>query len=218
MMRPELPLKLIPMANIRKHALNANLMHPELKGKLKELIGREGRYPPLIVRPLDGTDVVELLDGEQRFDVLIELGADEVWCCLWPCDDQEALILLATLNRLEGQDVPGRRAALIAELEAHASLAELAKLLPETEAELRQTRALLEFDIETLMADLTAQADRVAAESPALFTFVVPADDADEVRRAIGTAAGPLEGTNKNGRALVLLARRFLASEAESEA
>jgi ParB-like chromosome segregation protein Spo0J len=217
MMRPELPLKLIPTAKIRKHVLNANLMPPEFKVKLKELIGREGRYPPLIVRPLVGTDDVELLDGEQRLDVLVELGAEEVWCCIWPCDDQEALILLATLNRLEGQDVPGRRAALIAELEAHASLAELAKLLPETEAELRQTRALLDFDIEALMGELTAQAERAAAESTVLFSFGVPPEDAEDVRAAVAAASEPLTGKNRNGRALASLARAFLSQSRRAD-
>ena len=58
----------------------------------------------------------EVLDGHQRLSVLRRLGRDQALCYLWPCDDATALVLLATLNRLEGEDVPALRSALLAEL------------------------------------------------------------------------------------------------------
>jgi ParB-like chromosome segregation protein Spo0J len=181
----------------------------ELKAKLAANIGASGRYPPLIVRPVDNGSF-QILDGHQRADVLRELGETTAVCYVWPASDEEALILIATLNRLEGQDVPGRRAALIAELQAHETLAELARLLPEDEAQLEATLDLLNFDVDGLVARLTAEADRAAAKAPRLFSFAVDPEDAPTVEQAVDRAMSALAGRNRRGRALILLARRYL--------
>jgi len=207
---PEQPQMIrIPLDHLVPHPLNANVMPLELKEKLKLHIRSSGRYPPLIVRPLeDGR--YQLLDGHQRADVLLELGEQSAWCCVWEVSDEEALILLATLNRLEGQDVPGRRAALIAELEAHHTLAELARLLPEDEAQLESTLRLLDMDVDGLLQRLTAEAGRAAASGPQLFSFAVEPEDAPAVEEAIARAVANLSGTNRRGQALVLLAQKYL--------
>ncbi len=191
------------------HPLNANVMSPELKAKLAANIARSRRYPPLIVRRLaDGT--YQLLDGHQRADVLRELGEEGAWCVVWDVDDEDTLLLLTTLNRLEGQDIPGKRAALIAELEAHATLAELARLLPEDEAELQAALQLLDLDVDGLVAKLTQEAERAAAEGPQLFAFAIEPADVPAVEEAIEKASDGLTGPNRRGRALVLLARKYL--------
>jgi len=199
----------IPLDHLLPHPLNANVMPPELKEKLKLHIQSSGRYPPLIVRPLENGRF-QLLDGHQRADALRELGEESAWCCVWDVSDEEALILLGTLNRLEGQDVPGRRAALIAELEAHHTLAELARLLPEDEAQLESTLRILDMDVDGLLQRLTAEADRAAASGPQLFSFAVEPQDAPAVEEAIARAVANLSGTNRRGQALVLLAQKYL--------
>jgi ParB-like chromosome segregation protein Spo0J len=199
----------IPLDHLLPHPLNANVMPPELKEKLKLHIQSSGRYPPLIVRPLENGRF-QLLDGHQRADALRELGEESAWCCVWDVSDEEALILLGTLNRLEGQDVPGRRAALIAELEAHHTLAELARLLPEDEAQLESTLRILDMDVDGLLQRLTAEADRAAASGPQLFSFAVEPQDAPAVEEAIARAVANLFGTNRRGQALVLLAQKYL--------
>ncbi len=199
----------VPLGQLAPHPLNANLMSPERKAKLATHVARSRRYPPLIVRRLaDGT--YQILDGHQRADVLRELGEEGAWCAVWDVDDEDALLLLATLNRLEGQDIPGRRAALIAELETHRSLAELARLLPEDEAELQAALQLLNFDVDSLVAKLTQEAERAAAEGPQLFAFAVEPADAAVVEAALERACAGLADPNRRGRALVLLARKFL--------
>lgn len=206
----------IPLAQLIPHPLNANVMAPELKEKLARHIARSGRYPPLIVRQLrDGTH--QILDGHQRVEVLGELGEEGAWCLVWEISDEEALILLGTLNRLEGQDVPGRRAALIAELEAHHSLAALAELLPEDEAQLESALQLLDVDVDALVAKLTEEAKRVAAEGPQLFSFAVPPYDAPAVEAAIELAGAQLSGHNRRGRALAIMARSFLPSRSADQ-
>ncbi|GAG47706.1 unnamed protein product, partial [marine sediment metagenome] len=150
------------------------------------------------------------IDGHQKVDVLRQLGESGAWCCVWDVSDEEALLLLATLNRLEGQDVPAKRAALIAELEAHTTLAALAGLLPEDEAELEATLQLLDVDVDGLLQRLTEEADKVAAAGPQLFSFAVDGTDAPTVEQALGQATSALSGPNRRGRALVMLARKYL--------
>jgi len=199
----------LPLASLVPHPLNANVMSSTLREKLKTHIQASGRYPPLIVRRLaDGT--FQLLDGHQRWQVLLELGEEYGWCLIWDVTDEEALILLATLNRLEGEDVPGRRAALIAELQAHHTLAELARLLPENEAQLESTLQLLDIDIDGLVKRLSDEAERAAAEGPVLLSFAVDPDEAPAVEEAIANAAANLPGPNRRGRALVIIARKYL--------
>jgi len=204
-----LELVRIRLEDLVPHPLNANVMADALKAKLAANIGASGRYPPLIVRPLMN-GAFQILDGHQRADVLRELGETTAICYVWPASDEEALVLIATLNRLEGQDVPGRRAALIAELQTHETLAELARLLPEDEAQLEATLDLLDFDVEGLLARLTEEVDGASAEGPQLFSFAVEPQDAPTVERAIGRAMSTLSGRNRRGGALVLLARQYL--------
>jgi ParB-like chromosome segregation protein Spo0J len=207
--RERLELVRIPLGDLVPHPLNPNVMPDELKAKLAANIRASGRYPPLIVRPLDSGSF-QILDGHQRADVLRALGETTAVCYVWPASDEEALILIATLNRLEGQDVPGRRVALIAELQAHETLAELARLLPEDEAQLEATLDLLDFDVEGLLARLTEEADRASAEGPQLFSFAVEAEDAPTVEQAVNRAMSTLSGRNRRGGVLVLLARQYL--------
>ena len=199
----------IPLGDLVAHPLNPNVMPGELKAKLAANIRASGRYPPLIVRPLDSGSF-QVMDGHQRADVLRELGEATALCYVWPASEEEALILLATLNRLEGQDIPGNRAALISELQAHHALAELARLLPEDEGQLEATLEILDLDVDGLLARLTEEAERTAAEGPQLFTFAVDAQDAPVVEAAIERAGASLSGRNRRGRALVLLARQYL--------
>ena len=186
-------------------------MPDDLKRKLAENIRLTGDYPPLIVRPHpDDMDAYQLIDGHQRADALRELGVDVATCYVWPCDDQTALRLLATLNRLEGQDVPAKRAALLAELTALVSVEELSLLLPESPEGIEQTLKLLEFDVDSLIADLESAAQLRALAAPRLISFAVPADDEEIVMSTIDGLASSMEGKNRRGRALVEICRNFL--------
>jgi hypothetical protein len=150
------------------------------------------------------------LDGRHRADVLRNLGAESATCVVWDVGDDEAMVLLATLNRLEGADVPARRASLIQELADHRPLAELAELLPETEAELASSLQSLEFDLETFIEQLDGEADDLERDLPELFSFAVDRDDVPLVEQALDRAAAQLTGRNRRGQALVALARNYL--------
>lgn len=202
-------LRMIPLSQLFAHPLNANVMSDDYMAKLIENIARSGRYPPPIVRKL-APRRYGIVDGVQRETALRQLGFQEAVCMVWDVDDAEALVLLATLNRLEGADVPGRRARLIEALAAHESLAELAKLLPEGEDELAAHLGTLDFDLDALIRQFEQPHAAEIAELPVTFTFAVPATDATLVERAIRSAVAELQGPNRDGRALVLISRLYL--------
>lgn len=135
----------IDLDRLRDHPRNSNVMPDDKLATLRRHVERSGRYPPLIVRPHpEEADAYEMLDGHHRARVLESLGHERAWCVVWRVDDEQALTLLATLNRLEGADDPRRRSALIAELHerfAHTPT-ELAKRLPEAAADVKKLLSL----------------------------------------------------------------------------
>ncbi len=202
------------MDALHEHPRNANLMPEERRAKLRANIERHGgAYPPLVVRPHpQEADAYEVLDGHQRLAALRSLGHDQALCFVWPCDDQTALVLLATLDRLEGEDAPHKRAALLQELTQLIPAADLAALLPEDEALIADTIALLDIDVEALAADLAA-AETAARQGDELLTFVVPPTDAEAIREAVKRVARQFTGNNRRGRALAQICRTFAQAD-----
>lgn len=139
----------IQLDRLRAHPANSNVMPEALMAKLVDHIAMTERYPPLIVRQLPGCDsgegapVYQLLDGHHRVEALKRLGRPAAECVVWEADDDEALLLLATLNRLQGRDDPKRRAALVGALADRHDTKTLAGLLPER---LDQVKKLLEIN------------------------------------------------------------------------
>jgi ParB-like chromosome segregation protein Spo0J len=194
---------------LHAHPQNANRMDDAFLDKLAANIQREDNYPPLIVRPhpqLVGD--YELLDGHQRAAVLGRIGITDARCYVWPCDDATALMLLATLNRLEGQDDPRLRAELLRDLAAVLSPDDLALLLPEDPSALRNDLALLDLDVDTLLADLARRTDE--GDGLRAITFAVSAEDEEAIEAAVRAASATLDGKNRRGRALALVARAYL--------
>ena len=201
----------VPLTDLHPHPANANIMSEERLEKLARNIAREGRYPPLVVRPHpEVAGAYQLLDGHQRLEALRRLGHEGAICFPWPCDDATALVLLATLNRLEGEDVPGRRAELLAELSELLPVEELATLLPEDGRAIRETLELLDLDADSLLAQLTAAAEQQGQGAPRLISFVVLAEDEAVIEEAVRVAMADLSGPNRRGRALARICRRFL--------
>lgn len=199
----------LPLQLLEPHPLNANEMSEDQLAKLTANVAREGRYPPLIVRPL-GDGRYQVLDGHQRLTVLVRLGSPLATCYPWPCDDATAMVLLATLNRLRGEDLPSRRASLLAELRQLVSLEELELLLPESSAELQATLDLLSLDSEALLAAITAAHDAALRDAHRQIAFAVLAEDEPIIEQAVALAASTLQGSDRRGRALARVCRSFL--------
>jgi ParB-like chromosome segregation protein Spo0J len=140
------PLISVPLTQLRAHPSNSNVMPAALFDKLVDHLRGHDRYPPIIVRPMprdeDALPTYQVLDGHHRWRALEQLGRAEARCVVWDVDDAEALVLLASLNRLQGSDDPRKRAALVAELTQTLDVADLARRLPEDAEKLKKLLAL----------------------------------------------------------------------------
>lgn len=175
----------LPIEQLDAHPDNSNVMPKALLDKLAEQIGQTGRYPPVIVRPVGQR--YQILDGHHRVEVLRQLGRDRVQCVSWAVDDEQALLLLATLNRLAGDDDPRRRAALLAKLATSIGVKELARRLPE---DAERVRKLLSLHA----APPSPAAPRPIEQLPVcLHFFVLP-----EQRRAIEGVLAAYGGTRES--------------------
>ena len=205
----------IPLDDLVPHPLNSNVMPVEYREKLLAHIKRTGRYPFLVVRPHPTEPgKYQILDGHHRIGVLRENGHMEARCDVWDVDDREARLLLATLNRLEGQDLPLRRAQLLHELLAEMSASDLGGLLPETEAEIRDLHSLLEFPAEEIAAQLTAEAEEREKTLPVVIHFVVSHEQAELIDAAIERASDGTVGRDRKARGLANLAKIYLEGQA----
>lgn len=205
----------VPLGRLVPHPANPNVIPDDVRQKVARHIAESGRYPPLIIRPHpEFPDLFQVIDGHKREEVLRQLGHTEALCYVWPCDDAEALMLLATLNRLHGEDVPAKRAELLQELTVLMPAEELALLLPEGASAIEQTIALIDLDADALLDELTAAADREADASPRVMTFAIDPADEPAVEAAIAAVVATLEGRNRRGRALVEICRARLAGDA----
>jgi ParB-like chromosome segregation protein Spo0J len=186
-------------------------MPEDLQAKLKAHIKRTGRYPFLVVRPhREEPGRFQVLDGHHRVAILRELGHTEARCDVWNVDDREAKLLLATLNRLQGQDLPIRRAQLIHELLGEMRVGDLAGLLPETDTQLEELHALLEFPAEEIAAQLEEQAAQDEKVLPRTMTFVVTPEQEEVIERAVELASDGTPGRDRKAKGLTNLARHFL--------
>jgi ParB-like chromosome segregation protein Spo0J len=205
--------KQIPLDDLVPHPLNSNVMSQEYREKLLAHIKRTGRYPFLVVRQHPAEEgKYQVLDGHHRISVLRELGHTEARCDVWDVDEREAKILLATLNRLEGQDLPLRRAQLLHELLGEWSAPDLGGLLPETEAEILDLHSLLEFPAEEIADQLMTEAEEREKTLPVVIHFVVSHEQAEVIDSAIERASDGVAGRDRKARGLVNLANRFLES------
>jgi ParB-like chromosome segregation protein Spo0J len=114
---------------LEEHPANANVMGRGNFAKLVGAIERSGRYEPIVVRRV-GSDKYQIINGHHRVRALRELDYVEADCVVWDVDDDEAFLLLASLNRLVGRDDPVKKLALVRELVGRYEVKDLARRLP----------------------------------------------------------------------------------------
>lgn len=210
--------RMVALGDLLPHPLNSNVMSEDLQAKLRAHIKRTGRYPFLVVRPHpDETGKYQVLDGHHRVAILRDLGHTEARCDVWHVDDREARLLLATLNRLQGQDQPLRRAQLIHELLGEMSVDDLAGLLPEGDKQIEELHALLEFPAEEIAALLEEEAEQAEKVLPRVMTFVVTPDQEQLIEQAVELASDGTPGRDRKARGLTNLAKQFLKERADGQ-
>jgi hypothetical protein len=155
------------------HPLNPNRMSAAYLAKLKANIRDTGQYPAIIVRNLSksakygpgtpyferagGENALQILDGHQRWRILLDLGYEKATVNDWGAlDDTQALKLLATLNRLRGKDDSAKRATILSLLrELVQDDQRVVEYLPETVGDLTRKieRVEAQPDIDEASAD-----------------------------------------------------------------
>jgi len=144
---------------------------------------KDARSLTLAASEARDTPRYQILNGHHRARVLRDLGHTRARCDVWEVDDEEARLLLATLNRLEGRDDPSARAALVGRLAEGRSAQDLARLLPEPPDAVERLRKLAEPPPPP--ADPAS-----AAPLPRAMTFFLDDDAHALVREALRATGG----------------------------
>jgi len=181
------------------HPANPNKLSQAKFRKLVRQIERTGQYEPVVVRrhPLK-RGAYQILNGHHRVRALRQLGRTRADCVVFRADDTQALVYLATLNRLSGRDNVTLKARLIETLCRRYSSGDLARSLGDS----RQT-------IEKLAAFAQQQSIETAGTKPALvpMTFFVSEADHAMLCEAFDKAAGDPAGGTRTQRRVEALKR-----------
>ena len=121
----------LPIERLHEARWNANAMDPATLQRLKYSVSRYGLVENLVVRAI-GMGAYEVLSGNQRLQVLADLGWKMVPCVVMELTDAEARLLAQALNHIHGVDDPGLRAELLQEVLQDTPREEVLALLPET--------------------------------------------------------------------------------------
>lgn len=206
----------LPVATLKAAPWNPNRMEPPLMAMLKRSVQRFGLTGVLVVRSV-GKDCYEVLSGNQRLEVLRELGSESVPCVLVDLPDAEAKLLTQTLNRLHGADDVGIKAELLESVLRELSQEEVLSLLPESAASLQALGSLSQEDLATHLQNWQkAQESKLSS-----FSVRLTQEQASVVESAVNrfltrSAKVPDGSPNRRGTALYLLCQQFLDQENQS--
>ena len=178
----------IVMDRLVDHPDNSNVMSDEAMEKLQRHIERTGCYEPLVVRRHpELTGHYQIINGHHRRAVLKQLDYTQADCVAWEVSDDETLMLLATLNRLRGQDDVPRRARLVKMLsERYAGQPSVESHLPETK---KQLVKLLELARPPRPVDPES-----LGEMPEAMTFFVSGRQKQLIERALRQVSSGVGG------------------------
>ncbi|MCB9609808.1 MAG: ParB N-terminal domain-containing protein [Polyangiaceae bacterium] len=185
---------------------------PRRQAQLSAFVRKVGMVLPLVVRPhpeVEGR--YQIIDGEHRWRDAVESRRHPRPLRRARCRRPHRPGPHGQPQRDEGQPRPRTSLAqLIHELHREASLEDLSTLMPYTERELADHLAILQVP-----AGLELELEQAVKEhkdnAPTALTFVV--DEPKPVETAIAQLADTLEGKNRRGRALVLLATWWLRGQ-----
>jgi len=198
-------IKRIPLDRLEPHPDNPNRMSRANAEKLLRNIERTGRYEPLVVRPCPGRHgFYQILNGRHRCEVLRKLGLAAADVVIWDVDDEQADILLGTLNRLGGRDSLDRKLALLRRLTGRIPTRKLARLLPGTLGQIERL---------TASQPLSQTTARQACAFAKAMVFFVDDGQQRRIEEALSAAERPAEGQGRAARraaALTQIALRFL--------
>ncbi len=166
------------------HRANPNRMSGASFKKLVGHIERTGNYEPIVVRPHpDRSGCFEIINGHHRVEALKQLGRERCDCVVWQVDDTEALLLVATLNRLCGSDELDKKSELIKSLSKRFSTKELVGKLAESRKSIERLKELSRpVQMPSLRQSAKGRLTAKALLNPLMFFLT------DEQKRIVDTA------------------------------
>jgi ParB family chromosome partitioning protein len=183
-------------------------MNVETAQKLRRHIERTGRYEPLTARPHPGEEgKFQVINGHNRLRVLRAINYRTANCVVWNLDDDQTRLYLATLNRLSGNEVPERRAALLDNLLQSFDLDELTALLPDDRKQIEELRRLSRLEPDEIITRTSGE-EKLAIS--VILTFIVEESEAKEVNQALDLILKTKKEGLARGQALACLARFYL--------
>ena len=209
--------EMILRERIHPNDWNVNAFDPENYPKLVESIRTTGIMEPIKIMcdPQREGDYL-IVDGYHRWKVSGELGLSEVPCEVWDITPEEAKVRGLQLNYLRGQPIPVRLANLVHELNRTYSVDDLAKLLPWSESQLRDSLELLKLPAD-LLDRLETQAAQEAAEAPVPVTIVLLGKEHDSFEAAMQQAKQRLGKGARRGECLAAICRHFVGTASQEE-
>lgn len=182
----------IELGKLVANRLNCNVMNRAFMDKLRGHIVEHGCYEPLVVRrDPERSGFYELINGHHRKIVLEELGYDLAKCVVWDLSDDQAMMVLATINRLCGYDDPMRRGELVEQLRDRFDEKELLAKLPETREQLSKLLSACEAP------ELVAPS---AVDVPEAMMFFVTRDQKATIERALRSVGDTLTCDDSGGK------------------
>ena len=201
---------------LREAAWNPNYMNETIAAKLRNSIARYGMVGSLVVRPLDG-NTYEVLSGNQRLEVLRELGYTSVPCVVVELDDTHARLLAQALNRIQGEDDLGLRAELLRTVLETLPQEEVLAVLPDSALSLEALSSLGQDNL----ADYLENWQRAQSARLKHLTFQLRPSELEVVEEALAgimsmVAKGRHDSPNRKGTALYLLCKTYLERNGDS--
>lgn len=131
----------LPITRLTGADWNPNRMDSDMLSRLKSSVVNFGLVGVQVVRPVsDG--LYEVLSGNQRHQVLAELGFTSAPCVVVDLDDTRSRLLAQALNRIGGEDDLGLKAEFVREMLKSLPQTEILALLPASAASLRALESL----------------------------------------------------------------------------
>jgi len=202
----------LPLAELSEAPWNANTMDEKMFDRLQESVRRYGLVENLVVRRTG--QGYEVLSGNQRLRVLRALGHECVPCVVVDLDDANARLLAQALNRIQGEDDLGRKAALMKDILEELPQEDVISILPESACSLESLATLGSIDLASYLQnwDLTRSARLRHLQ------FQLTAQQLEVVEEALGNLMSRArrekgDSPNLRGTALYLLCKKYLESE-----
>ena len=201
----------VGVERLREHPGNPNVMNEAMFKKLIRHIKKSGNYEPVVVRD-DPSEkgCYQILNGHHRVKALKELGYGQVDCVVWQVDDEEALVLLATLNRLAGSDGLFKKSELIKQLSQSMDVKEIVKLLPETKGSVERLKAM------ESVKPVVCEDDGLGLLPMVFFLGAGQRECVDEAMAVATKIEGNENVSNKKAAGLVTICREYIDGKTES--